>query len=159
MEDRNCTRDTVPAAGFILFRRNPTSGSIEFLLLQSRSGKFGIPKGHVEKFESVFDAAVRETKEETGLKQGNDFKVVPDFNCSVSYEVNNTRDGHKTKIITLWLGEVINRNCEISVLPDHRGYKWVGMKEAVLCFGTRPGFESFIDSLNQCVEKINTILK
>ena len=140
---------------FELFRRNAPSFSIEFLLLQTNSGKFGTPKGHVEEFESVYEAAIRETMEETGLQEGKDFKVVPDFNCNVSYEVNNTRDGHKTKVITLWLGEMVNKYCEISLLPEHQGYKWVKMEEAVLCLGRRPGYKSFIASLKQCVEKMN----
>ena len=99
MAERNGSLDVVPAAGFILFRRNDSSNSIEFLLLQSNSGKYGTPKGHVEKFESAFDAAIRETKEETGLLLERDFKLIPDFNCNVKYEVNNIRDGHKVKYI------------------------------------------------------------
>ena len=49
MAKRNESLDVVPAAGFILFRRNDDSNLIEFLLLQSKSGKYGTPKGHVEK--------------------------------------------------------------------------------------------------------------
>ena len=152
------THDIVPAAGVILFRRHPPVSSIEFLLIQSRSGKFGAPKGHVEKLETVFEAAIRETFEETGLKEGDDFCVIPDFNCNVRYEVNNTRDGQKIKDITLWLGEVINRNCQVTTSSEHRGYKWVQLDEVIFCLGERPGFKDYISSFEKCVKKIHSML-
>jgi len=155
----NESLDVVPAAGFILFRRNDDSNSIEFLLLQSKSGKYGTPKGHVEKFESDFDAAIRETKEETGLLLEKDFKVIPDFNCHVKYEVDNIRDGHKVKDIKLWLAEITNENLQITISSEHRGYRWAKFDEVILLLGKRPGFESYIFSFQICIEKINTVIE
>ena len=158
MAKRNESLDVVPAAGFILFRRNDDSNLIEFLLLQSKSGKYGTPKGHVEKFESAFDAAIRETKEETGLSLERDFKLIPDFYCHVKYEVNNIRDGHKVKDIKLWLAEITNKSLQITVLPEHRGYRWATFDDVILLLGKRPGFESYVSSFQFCIEKINAVI-
>ena len=42
-----------------------------------KSGKWGLPKGHVEPGESHIEAAIRETKEETGLKINLAVKMLP----------------------------------------------------------------------------------
>lgn len=53
-------------------RKVLTSGGIIFInsnvLLAKKSGKFVIPKGHIEKNETAKEAAVREVLEETGQK-------------------------------------------------------------------------------------------
>ena len=146
---------SVYAAGFVLYRTIPPENTIEYLLIQSNSGKFGVPKGHVEEGEEDYEAAIRETKEEVGLVEGNDFKILPEFKFNVSYEVNNIRDGNKKKSITLWLGKITNaRNCVVKTLPEHQGYKWLELKEAVACIGRRPGYQSWVSCLEACNEKI-----
>ena len=110
---------------------------------------------HVEEGEEDYEAAIRETKEEVGLVEGNDFKVLPDFKFNVSYEVNNIRDGNKRKSITLWLGKITNpTNCVVQSLPEHQGYQWVEFKEAIDCIGRRPGYQSWISCLEACNERI-----
>lgn len=53
--------------GIILFFRFPRK--IKFLLLKQHQGHWGFPKGHVEKGEKYLDTAMRELKEETGIKK------------------------------------------------------------------------------------------
>ncbi|MDD3765898.1 MAG: GrpB family protein [Eubacteriales bacterium] len=54
------------SCGVIVFRKNEQG--IEFLLLfQKNSQTWSFPKGHIEAFETDEQAALRETKEETGL--------------------------------------------------------------------------------------------
>ena len=55
-------------AGGVVYRQKP-SGGIDILMIQDRLGRWTIPKGHVEKGESLEQTAVREVQEETGLKK------------------------------------------------------------------------------------------
>lgn len=52
-------------AGGVVFRRLPAG--VEILMIQDHKGRWTIPKGHVEKGESLEETAVREVSEETGL--------------------------------------------------------------------------------------------
>lgn len=53
------------SAGGIVFKRTPKGVRIAFIM--DPFGKWAFAKGHVEKGESIVDAAVRETREEMGL--------------------------------------------------------------------------------------------
>ena len=53
------------SAGGVIYRRAPAG--IEVLLIKDAYGNWGFPKGHVEPGESNEGAALRETREETGL--------------------------------------------------------------------------------------------
>ena len=79
------------AAGFVLYRIS-RSGGLEFLLLRHRNGgHWGFPKGRIEPGESELAAALRETREETGLA-GSDLEIVPDLRLETHYAF--ARDGH-----------------------------------------------------------------
>ena len=56
------------SAGGIVFRRDP-DGTARFLLIKDSYNHWGFPKGHLEDGESPVGAALRETREETGLEQ------------------------------------------------------------------------------------------
>jgi 8-oxo-dGTP pyrophosphatase MutT (NUDIX family) len=56
------------SAGGIVFRRDP-DGTPRFLLIKDSYQHWGFPKGHLEEGESPVVAALRETREETGLEQ------------------------------------------------------------------------------------------
>jgi len=56
------------SAGGIVFRRDP-DGTPRFLLIKDSYQHWGFPKGHLEDGESPVVAAMRETREETGLEQ------------------------------------------------------------------------------------------
>ncbi|MDE1833041.1 MAG: NUDIX domain-containing protein [Candidatus Micrarchaeota archaeon] len=60
-----------------------SNGKRLYLLLKSRGrgGYWGFPKGHVEKGESMADAAVRETREESGLS----VRLIPYFRRDTGY--------------------------------------------------------------------------
>ena len=67
-----------PGAGVVVVRK--VNGKYLVLGLWCRGG-YDIPKGHVENDESFFEAAIRETKEESDIidlrfKWGNDFKII-----------------------------------------------------------------------------------
>ena len=56
------------SAGGIVFRRD-ADGTPRFLLIKDSYQHWGFPKGHLEDGESPVVAAMRETREETGLEQ------------------------------------------------------------------------------------------
>ncbi len=57
-------------------------GELEVLLIQHKNGgHWAFPKGHVEKKETESETALREIREETGLK----VKLDTDFRASVTY--------------------------------------------------------------------------
>ncbi len=56
------------SAGGIVFRRDPDL-TARFLLIRDSYQHWGFPKGHLEDDETPAAAAMRETREETGLEQ------------------------------------------------------------------------------------------
>lgn len=59
------------SAGGVIFRRSDSSNS-EILLIKDSYGNWGFPKGHIEDGETSLEAALRESREETGLKRLRD---------------------------------------------------------------------------------------
>lgn len=59
--------DLEVSAGGIVFRRL-ADGVARFLLIRDSYDNWGFPKGHLEEGETPADAALRETREETGLE-------------------------------------------------------------------------------------------
>ena len=63
------------SAGFVLYSMD--GGVRKYLLLRHRyGGHWGFPKGHIEVGENEMDAALRETREETGIA---DVHHIPGF--------------------------------------------------------------------------------
>ena len=59
------TMKTEKSCGAVVFTQE--SGGIKYVIIQSKEGFFGFPKGHVEDGETEAETALREIKEETGL--------------------------------------------------------------------------------------------
>ena len=117
------------SAGVVIFRKE--GGKIFYLLLHYQSGAkrphpyWDFPKGHIEKGEKPGDTAVREVREETGLK---DIKLVEDFKETIRYffryEKNNI-----LKFVTFFIAGTKTKKVKISF--EHIGYKWLPYKEAL----------------------------
>jgi 8-oxo-dGTP pyrophosphatase MutT (NUDIX family) len=118
------------AAGVIIFRRENRGSTIEFLLLKSSkdTNNWTPPKGHLECDETKFQAAIRETQEESGLKNDLDYKLIDTINSiSISYPVNG-----KLKTTFYWCAELNNeRNSQVILSREHLEYKWLGIEEAL----------------------------
>ncbi len=54
------------SCGAVVFTQD--SGSVSYVIIKSRTGTYGFPKGHVEGQESEIETARREVLEETGLR-------------------------------------------------------------------------------------------
>jgi len=60
---------TVRAAGTVLWRHSPRDGAVEVALIhRPRYDDWSLPKGKLKRGEDYAAAAVRETREETGLE-------------------------------------------------------------------------------------------
>jgi 8-oxo-dGTP pyrophosphatase MutT (NUDIX family) len=64
------------------------------LLDRPKRGEVRLPKGHVEPGESPREAALRETREETGY---SDLEVVADLGTQVSRFINSFKDRQVTR--------------------------------------------------------------
>ena len=88
------------SAGGIVIRRTPQGPQV--LMIKDHKGKWTFPKGHVEDGEQPAEAAVRETREETGLGE----LAVLDRIGQTDYFFRNVWEGrrdlvHKTVIYFL----------------------------------------------------------
>ena len=62
----------------------------KMLVVQENEGHWGLPKGHVEANESFEETAIREVKEETGLRVEVDNSKKFMINYCIGNEVNKT---------------------------------------------------------------------
>src|SRR6056297_573724 len=68
------------SAGAVVFIKK--EDDFYYLLLHYEAGHWGLPRGHIEKGETLKDTAVREVKEETGI---NDLKFISGFQEKEQY--------------------------------------------------------------------------
>lgn len=119
-------------AGFVVYHK--TTDGIKFLLLYKRGTYWNFPKGHFEQGENSMDTALRETEEETGLKQ-EDLRIIPGFRAyeKFSFSTGSQRI-HDTVI--LFLAE--SKNPRVIISPrEHSGFGWFLYHDAVKILGGR----------------------
>ena len=104
---------TERSAGVIVYREPRQY----LLLLKKRSVDF--PKGKLERGESLAQAAVRETREETGLL----VELDPSFRRTIHYKY--AREGVQIdKTVTFFLARV-EHGQRVTVSKEHKGYAWL----------------------------------
>jgi 8-oxo-dGTP pyrophosphatase MutT (NUDIX family) len=74
------------------------NNEIRYLLIKSRSGIYGFPKGHVEGREGEQETALREIFEETGVR----VKLLPDFRAEDEYVLPKKHGARK--LVVYFLG-------------------------------------------------------
>ncbi|MEK7195856.1 MAG: NUDIX domain-containing protein [Patescibacteria group bacterium] len=112
------------SAGIIVYRR--TKDGPKFLLLYHGGSYWNFPKGHIEGEEKSLEAALRETVEETGLKQ-EDLKIRNRFK---DYEKYHFYKGKNKifKVVIFYLAE--SRKKEVRISEEHSGYGWFLYRDA-----------------------------
>ena len=162
MEDVTSSFDSLPVrdvleAGFIIFRRKSIKSPVEYLLLQSASGRetWGPPKGHLEEGETNEQNAWRELKEETGLDETN-VMVLDDFNHVIKYTKNDKKKeaGKKMMIVRLWLAELSHIDQEIEISEEHQDSKWAALTEVKQLLASRGGSNEWIEYFEKCEKRI-----
>lgn len=116
-------------AGIIVFRR--TREGTKFLILYHRGGYWNFPKGHIEAEEQSLQAALRETREETGLKS-TELRIIPSFKERQQFMFNREKE-KVFKVVILFLAET--RQPRITVSPEHSGYGWFNYPDAKKILG------------------------
>jgi bis(5'-nucleosidyl)-tetraphosphatase len=111
------------SAGVVVFRETPNGR--RFLLLDY-TRYFDFTKGHVEKGESDAQAAVRETREETGIA---DLSFVPGFAHEITYSFRHAKRGPVRKTVVFFLAST--RTEQVRLSHEHVGYAWVDAEAAM----------------------------
>lgn len=135
----------VESAGFLVFRKN--NNNYEFLLVrpggphfeEETNNSWSIPKGKIEENEKIFNAAIREFEEETGVKNIHYLATDNEVNF-----INLTSIKYKTgKTVHAWAVEldldiskmtsnlcVTNINGQDITHKEIQDYKYFSLKEA-----------------------------
>ena len=118
------------SAGVIVFRN--TSKGRKFLVIRSSrkdSSKpeyWDVPKGLLKKNEKGIDAALRETREESGIVN---FKLFPGFKETIKYFIHY-KGKRELKFVAMFLMEVEDDKVVLSW--EHDKYEWFSYNEALV---------------------------
>jgi 8-oxo-dGTP pyrophosphatase MutT (NUDIX family) len=113
------------SAGIVVYRRDPATGKLHYLLLHYIGGHWDLPKGKVEANESLEEAAMREVREETGLN------VAPlgNFSETISYYYRNQERDLVDKSVTFFIGET--KIADITLSEEHLSFEWLEIGQAL----------------------------
>ena len=110
-------------AGAVVYANR--KGGRRFLFLVKEDGTLDLPKGNIEKGESAQEAAIRETKEESGL----DVELDGSFKYGIDYWYAIKKVKVK-KHVTMFLARV-GEGSKVRISWEHRGYKWLDYDSAM----------------------------
>ena len=108
------------SCGFLIVKGKP----IDSFLLMQHPSRWDLPKGHVDPGETDMECALRELREETGIKKRH-LKIDDNFCYETRYIVDAKRYGGKGEIektLLIFLAR-LKEDVEIEV-TEHGGYKW-----------------------------------
>ena len=111
------------SAGVVLFGNN--SGKNEFLLLNYPQGHWDFVKGKIEQNETSHEAAIRETREETGIIN---IEFIDGFEESVEYDFRFKKENIHKKVI-FFLAKTDEKNVKLS--HEHNDYLWLEYSDAL----------------------------
>jgi len=111
------------SAGIVLFRKENSKNM--FLLLHYPSGHWDFVKGKIEKGESTHETAVRETEEETGIKE---ITFVENFEEWIEYNFQYQGELVQKKVV-FFLAET--KTEEIKISHEHSGFIWADYNSAM----------------------------
>ncbi len=120
------------SAGFVIYRK--TKDGLKFLLLYHGRDYWNFPKGHIESEERSLEAAIRETREETGfllrdLKLSRHFKAYEKFYFWRPPAQIGGRPQRIFKIVIFYLAEA--KKSAVKISDEHEGYAWFLYKDAL----------------------------
>jgi 8-oxo-dGTP pyrophosphatase MutT (NUDIX family) len=111
------------------------------LLDRPKRGEVRLPKGHVEPGESAREAALRETREETGYA---DLEIVADLGTQSSHFVNPYKDREVTREEIYFLMRLKSDKRAARDKNDEEQFRvmWASLEESLarLTFGTEQEF-------------------
>lgn len=114
--------------GIVVFRQD--GKSIKYLLLHHGGEYWNFPKGTQKKGESDLDTALRELKEETGIKK---IKLIDGFMQEYDYDLDTEiKNGVREKIykhVKFFLGQV--QDDKIKISHEHLDSGWFDYETAL----------------------------
>ena len=122
------------SAGVIVFRR--TKDGPVFLILYNGGDYWNFPKGKIQDEERSFEAALRETCEETGIDP-KDMRVLRDFRTQERFVFRRDRRTI-AKTIIFYVAETrkaVIKLTEKTHGERHQGYGWFPLREATRILG------------------------
>ena len=93
----------------------------KYLIVKMYNGNWGFPKGHVEKYETEIETAIREVKEETNI----DINIRRGFRETISYVPNE----NTLKEVVFFVGIADSEKLEIDT-EEIEDFKWCTYEEA-----------------------------
>lgn len=126
------------AGGVIL---NPKG---EVLIVRQKDGSWSLPKGHIEEGEDTKTAAMREIREETGLRDFTCMKILGSYS-RYSLAETGREDTSKLKRITFYLCTTPETELRPAD-PRNPEARWV-VKADVASFLTHPKDKEFFRSI------------
>src|SRR3989338_379391 len=110
------------SAGIVVFRKE-NNNNFYLLLHKEPHGiykeSWDFPKGWIEEREDDLEAALRETKEETGIK---DLKIIEGFREEINFFFKKGNEP-VNKTVKYFLG--ITETKKVKVSFEHAGYTWL----------------------------------
>ena len=103
------------SCGAVVFTR--TADGLRYVLVCSRTGVYGFPKGHREEGESTEETALREIREETGLR----VTLLPGFRTREEYTLQ--QKGGIKKQVDYFLAEYADQ----SIVPQAEELRSAGL--------------------------------
>jgi bis(5'-nucleosidyl)-tetraphosphatase len=113
------------SAGFIVFKR--TRAGIRYLLLRHGGNYWNFPKGHIEKNENDLAAAIRETREETGLRR---IRQILGFKRYEKYFLRRGGMVDAFKLVIYFIAEADGKE-KIRVSDEHEEIGWFSFADAM----------------------------
>ena len=109
------------SCGAVIYREY--KDEIQYLIISHQGdGHWCFPKGHVEKKETEEETAIREVREETGLK----VKLFTDFRKQIRYNPKENVD----KEVVFFLAKAKDKAVDIQ-LEEISDFKWLGYEGAI----------------------------
>jgi 8-oxo-dGTP pyrophosphatase MutT (NUDIX family) len=113
------------SAGVVVYWRDKKADSLLFLILHNAAGHWDFAKGKLEAGETTRDAALRETKEETGL----DVTLSEGFEQMISYFYKDRTGQLISKTVVFFVGEAFSQDVLLS--REHLYFKWLPFEDAL----------------------------
>lgn len=135
------------SSGLIIYR--PTEEGPKFLILYHGRGYWNFPKGKIENEERSFEAALRETKEETGLS-GKELRILNNFRAYERFTFRQ-RGRQVFKTVIFYLAETKKKEIRIST-REHQGYGWFLYREGSKILGKYQNSQRVLKKANDFLQ-------